>query len=232
MTAKQRKEIVGLRAEARKSGRKNFAAVCQFTDSNFKNRILRRLQRASVPPCQLSDAYHDVLQRSGQRIYQVRHAIRFPGWLRRISQEVARRYRTPYIKPSHQAKSEHHALLPPRQIGSKFITVRGEQHEARVFEPCFPPAESPRRQLRLVELSDSAVMKSSMSNRPHYTHKIDAWSAIGRLPSRWANALLLTAVERRTAPQVAEILGCTVPRVYRLVQLAKQRMRVLMPGYD
>ena len=41
----------------------------------------------------------------------------------------------------------------------------------------------------------------------------------------------LFCVEERTAAEAAEILGCRVARVYRLVQLAKARMRKLMPSY-
>jgi Sigma-70, region 4 len=51
------------------------------------------------------------------------------------------------------------------------------------------------------------------------------------LPRRWAQALRLRVVEEYTAEETAEIMGCRVERVHRLVQLGKNRMRKLIPGY-
>jgi len=232
MTAQQQKELVRLRRRARKDRVKNFGAVCQFVDSNFRDKIIAGLFRASVPPSKLHDAYHDVLQRSGLRIYQLRKAKRFPGWLRRISKEIAKKHWPAFIKPANQPEEQKSTPQRPKQIGTKRITVDGKIYKVKVFEAYKPQEQVTWRQARLVNLSDITILRMNKSDYLDYPPKIDVWKAVSMLPNRWAKALLFVCVEGRTASEAAERLGCKVQRIHRLVQKGKQRMRELLPEYN
>lgn len=231
MTTQQRKELVKLRATARKGGQKNFGAVCQFMDSNFKSKIIRGLWKASVPQSNLSDGYHDVLQRVGQRLYQLRKAKRFPGWLRRISEEVATKHRTPFVPPSKQAGGKHQAKRRPKQIGTKWITVDGKWHPVRVFEPAPRLEQPPRRQLRFVEFTDPNLYPKSSFNRPDYIGSIAVRRALSKLPRRWALAIVLVKCVGLSVEEMAQGLGCSRQRAYKILGKAKDRLRGLLAEY-
>lgn len=151
--------------------------------------------------------------------------------LDRVIMSTAKKYRPRYASYPRRVPHARETAERPKQVRSKIVTIDGKEHVVKIFEPNPPRSEPPVKKLLLVPFSDSAIFNWSKSNRPDYLPKIDIRKALAQLQRRWAIALLLMCVEHRSAEEVGEILGCSVPRVYRLVQLAKDRMRELMPRY-
>ena len=231
MKAQEWKRLAELLEQARAGSQDAIWLACQLLESHAKRAIMMRLWKAGVPQQDLEDAYHDVLIRLVQRIWQLQNVLCFAGWLRRIEREIAGKYRPLRthlpITPSPQIEPPQ----VPKEIEKKRIAVNAQEQEIRVFAHAYI-AEKPPRTLRLVEFSDLTVTRLNGPNQANYPRKLDTWDAMAKLPTRWADALRLMVVEGRSAAEIAIILGCSVPRVFRLVQLAKQRMRELLPGYS
>jgi RNA polymerase sigma factor (sigma-70 family) len=205
--------------------------VCEFIDGHMKSEIEDRLCQAGVPNY-VEDAYHDVQVNVRRNMCQLEEIDLFEPWLVRISMSTAKKYRPrmlPNSKPFKKQKSK--AAEKPLEIGSKTITIDGKPHIVRVFEPNPAQDQITTRTPLFEPCSSSAIANWSKTNCQDYPRKIDVRKALAKLNKRWAKALLLVYVEERTAAEAAEILDCTIPRVYRLVQFGKNRLRELLPGY-
>ena len=231
MKAQEWKRLAELLEQARAGSQDAIWLACQLLESHAKRAIMMRLWKAGVPQQDLEDAYHDVLIRLVQRIWQLQNVLCFAGWLRRIEREIAGKYRPLCTQRPIPTSAQIEASQVAKEIEKKQITVNAQEEAIRVYAPA-SIAEKPPRTLRLVELSDLTVTRLSGPNQANYPRKLDTWNAMATLPTRWADALRLMVVEGRSAAEIAIILGCSVPRVFRLVQLAKQRMRELLPGYS
>lgn len=231
MTIRQQKELVALRAAARKRRRQNFGAVCQFVDSNFKNKVIGHLQKANVPASELQAAYHDVLDRVADRLHQLRRVRRFAGWRNRIAREMAKRYRPPYVEPPKRKGTKPEVTAPPKQIGTKWIALDGEEHKVTVFEPASRPEELPQRQRRLEALSDSNLFRKSSLNRPDYADGIDVRRALAKLPKPWAIAFLLVKYVGLSAEETGQRVGLSQGQVYKILAKTKKRLRGSLAVY-
>jgi len=206
--------------QARNGNEEAKNALCEILGNELKRWIERRLK---VKRQDRRDAHQESILRVRQKIEQLRAPENFLGWLRRVAVDVAKQHRTPYLRNSKPEQKRQ-----PKQIGTKTIIVDGKPHVVRIFEPCGP--EQPRQPL-LEPLSDSIITNWSKGNRPNYPTSIDVWRAMASLPKRWARAMFLMHVEERTAAEAGEILGVSEERVYRLIQKAKDRLRLLLVPY-
>jgi RNA polymerase sigma factor (sigma-70 family) len=193
--------------------------LCEILGNQLKRWTIRKLKVSSQDR---ACAVQAVIVRVRQRIDQLRKPETFPGWFRRVAMDVSKQYWNPTQRRSKQKRPQ------PEQIGTKTISVGGQSHLVRIFGP--RTAEEPRQNL-LVPLTDSIVSNWSQDNRPKHSLQIDVRKALQQLPPRWVRALFLMHVEGFEAAEAGEILGCSEERIYRMVQRAKERLRVLLKPY-
>ena len=119
------------------------------------------------------------------------------------------------------------------------MTIDGRQHEIKVYAPCDSPAVPSRQQSLLTPLTDLIIETHATTSFPDYAQDIDkrrVWeqlhNALGTLPERWALAVELVYFEEKSRSEAAQILGCSRKRVYKLLKMARKRLRALIVCSD
>jgi RNA polymerase sigma factor (sigma-70 family) len=186
----------------------------------------RCLRVAGVNTQDLADAHHDVLIKAVTKIHQLRHPNAFKTWFRRVLKSQAKEYRVCYTNSRWQQKRER-----PKQIDTKSVLIDGQQQMVRVFAPYVPQDQPTARQRLFETLSDPALTKRCKSSCPNYPSSIDVQGAIARLPERWKLAVELFHFEGHSGAEAARALGCNTKRLRKILQKARQRLRLLLPDY-
>ncbi len=201
--------------------------ACEFVANHMEREIKGLLFKAGASD--VPDAYQQVHLELRRKLCQLRDIELFECWLRRVVHSAAKKSRKRCIRYSKVLPQTQEMPARPKELGSKTITIDGNPHIVRVFEPALPQEERSQRWPVFEPVSDGILANASMSNRPNYPCKIDLWEAIAKLPLTWALAILVVYVLGFSAAEAAQIMGCSVDRVNKLLQKAKQRMRELLP---
>ena len=230
MTAQERQQLSDLLEKAIRGDEQAISEVCEFIDKHKREETMHRLLHTGVVNS-LDEAYQEVLLTLQHKLCHLKVVDAFESWLWRLEMSVAKKYRPRYARYARSIRVESQASGQPREIGARAIVVAGKPQIARIFEPALPQEEPSQRRPLFEPVTDGILAKASMPNRPNYPTSIDVWRAMASLPKRWARAMFLMHVEERTAAEAGEILGCSEDRVYRLIQNAKDRLRLLLVPY-
>jgi RNA polymerase sigma factor (sigma-70 family) len=230
VTAQERQQLPDLLEKAIRGDEEAISGVCEFIDKHRRAETMNRLSNAGAASS-LDDAYQELLLTVQHKLSQLKVVDAFESWLWRLEMSVATKLRPRYARDGRSIRVEPQASEQPREIGTRAVVVAGKPQIAKIFESAGPKEQlGPRRPL-FKPLSEEIITKASMANRLNYPRRIDVWEAMSMLPPRWAEALRLRHVEGHSAADVAAIMFCSIKRVYKLVQKAKQRIRELLPGY-
>ena len=226
--------------KARTGDREAAWFACEFLEKRAKRAIMMRLWRLGVPQHELEAAYHDVLIRIVERVYQLNGVLHFGGWLWTIEREIAANYRPPLVQPSKSGEIQRKSRELPKVIARRLITVGGHCHEVKVFEPCNPPEQPPRRQLRFVEPTDLNLYRRSICNHPDYVPSMYVDKLLSQLSPELREVARLRFVEDLTWKGVATRLGCPVWKARKLIsellctlrKLCGVQVVQIAPGYE
>jgi RNA polymerase sigma factor (sigma-70 family) len=230
VTAQERQQLPDLLEKAIRGDELAITGVCEFIEMRMKQETINRISRVGAGSS-VDDAYQQALLTVQSKLSRLKVVDAFESWFWRVVKSTAKQFRPRYVQYGRTIQVNPEISNPLSEVGSKTILISSKPQIVRIFEPLVPHAQLIRRRRFLEPITDEILVKASISNRSNYPRKIDVWSATAQLPKRWAKALLLMCVEERSAAEVAGMMGCSVERVYKLVQKAKHRMRELLPGY-
>jgi RNA polymerase sigma factor (sigma-70 family) len=229
MTAQERQKLYELLEKAIRGDEQAISGVCEFIDRHMKQELLNRLSNAGAASS-LDDAYQDLLLTVQHKLSQLKVVDAFGSWLRRLEMTVVKKYRPRYSSYTPTIPVEPTASDQRKQIGARTIQWDGKTEIAGLSEPPARQEQPPRRRL-FEPVTDVIIAKASTSNRPNYTRTIDVSNAISELPKRWALAIQLVYFEGYSRTEAANFMDCSKSRIFKLLQKAKNRLRLLLPGY-
>jgi len=238
---------------ARRGDERAMNALSLILETELKSKIGWKLRNKGVNWQDLDAARHDVILAVRRTIRRLRLIKKFRGWLTRVAASVAKEYRPEFVPAALQrhekpkrakrsADSEPRRKRPkqsvllksqqrrkrPKRIGTKPITIDGRQYKAKVYAPCYLPAEL-NRPIPLLE--DLEKFGESLGNHPNRQSTADIRRALGKLPRRWLLALLLVYEYGCSRTEAAKIMAISRNRIFNLIKNARKRLRLLLPGY-
>jgi RNA polymerase sigma factor (sigma-70 family) len=239
VTEQEWKQLEDLVRKAQAGDKESLSAACEIIYAKLKRDVSALLWRKGAVRQDLFDeAWQDAMLMFVKSYGGINEVRSLRNWLARTVLRFVWKKQSPRSQRQEKAAQAFECVLaPPQQIGTKSITIDGQQREIKVYAPCDSPAAPSRQQSLLTPLTDLIIETQAGTSFPDYEQDIDTrrvWeelhNALVTLPKRWARAVELVYFEEKSRSEAAHILGCSRKRIYKILKMAKRRLRELLAG--
>lgn len=237
MTDQDWKQLEEMLGKARAGDEKAFDAACKMVDHKLKGVVGAILSASGVRQTQsVEDAWQEAMVAFVKHHRKVRKIRSLPYWLAKTALRAAWKNRWPRYsmkKKQGQAVEQTHQ---PEPIATKPMTVAGREYQVKIYAPGDSPSVSTQPRPRLEPLTESTIEKFGKTIFPDYVERIhqeralaeasaELEKALEQLPPRWGRAIELVYFEGKSLSEVAKVLGCSKQRIYKILKMAKRRLR-------